>query len=128
MNHLLWNMLTQLQSGQKAKKKSILHKKNKLCGKFLDILWAEGYILNYRNSPFKHTMFQVFLKYHKEKPAINKITAVSKPNLRLYLSSEELWKLNNGLGLVILSTSKGIISSKESKKFNIGGEVFCIIK
>jgi small subunit ribosomal protein S8 len=106
----------------------VLHPKSKLCSKILNILWEEGYILGYRVSPFNPTMFEIFLKYYKEKPVINKIKAVSKPSLRLYLPLEELWKFNKGLGLVILSTSKGIISYKNGKKLHVGGEVFCIIK
>ena len=121
-------LFSHLQTGQKAKKLIIIQKKSKLCIKILNILWKEGYILGYRNSPFKHTMLEVFLKYFREKPAINKITAVSKPNLRVYLSVEEIWKLNNGLGLVILSTSKGLVSDKNSKKLHVGGEILCIIK
>lgn len=128
MNHLLWNMFTQLQSGQKARKLSILHPKSKLCSQFLTILWEEGYILGYKVSPLNPAMFEIFLKYYKEKSVINKITAISKPSRRIYVSIEELWKLNNGLGLVILSTSKGVLSDKESKKLNVGGEVFCVIR
>jgi small subunit ribosomal protein S8 len=128
MNHLLWNLFAQIRGGQEAKKLAILHPKSKLCCRILDILWHEGYITGYRIYPYSDTKLEIFLKYHKGQSAINKITAVSKPNLRIRLSTKELWKLNTGLGLVILSTSKGVVSDKNSKKLNAGGEVFCIIK
>jgi small subunit ribosomal protein S8 len=121
-------MFTHLRSGQEAQKLVILHPKSKLCSKILNILWEEGYILGYRISPFNPTVFEIFLKYYKQKPTINKIAALSKPSLRLYIPLEHLWKLNNGLGVIILSTPKGIISDTISRKLNVGGEAFCIIK
>lgn len=128
MNHLLWDMLTRLRNGQKARKFSILHPKSKLCSQLLDIFYKEGYISGYRISSLNSDTFEIFLKYYKDKPVMTKITALSKPSRRVYISVQNLWKLNTGLSLLILSTSKGILSDKDSRRLNIGGEVFCIIK
>ena len=128
MNHLLWDMLTRLRNGHKARKLSILHPKSKLCSQLLDIFYKEGFILGYRVSKINSNRFEIFLKYYKEKPVMNKITNLSKPSRRVYISVQNLWKLNTGLSLLILSTSKGILSDKDSRRLNVGGEVFCIIK
>ena len=78
MNHLVCNMFSQIQSGQKAQKRVLFQKKSKVCGKILDILWEEGYILGYRTSPFRRTTFEIFLKYSRGKPVVNRITASPK--------------------------------------------------
>ena len=128
MNHLLWDMLTRLRNGYKARKLSILQPKNKLCGQLLDIFYKEGFILGYKISKTNPNKFEIFLKYYKEKPVMHKITCISKPSRRIYISVQNLWKLNTGLSLLILSTSKGILSDKDSRRLNVGGEIFCIIK
>jgi len=128
MNHLLWDMLTRLRNGYKARKLSILHPKSKLCSQLLDIFYKEGYISGYRISEVNSDTFEIFLKYYKEKPVMNKIIGISKPSRRIYISVQNLWKLNTGLSLLILSTSKGILSDKDSRCLGVGGEVFCIIK
>ena len=128
MSNILYDMLTRIRNGQQAKKSSILQPKIKLCGKLLDILEEEGYILGYKICSDNPKMFEVFLKYKLGKPAINKIVALSKPSKRIYISIKELWKLNSGLGLTILFTSKGVLSDKKSRKFNVGGEIFCTLK
>lgn len=128
MNHLLWDMLTRLRNGQKARKFSILHPKSMLCEQLLDIFYKEGYISGYRSSSSNSNMFEIILKYYKDKSAMNKIITISKPSRRIYISAKNLWKLNTGLSLVILSTSKGILTDKDSRRLNVGGEIFCIIK
>jgi len=121
-------MLTRLRNGYKARKLSILHPKSKLCSQLLDIFYKEGYISGYRISEVNSDTFEIFLKYYKEKPVMNKIIGISKPSRRIYISVQNLWKLNTGLSLLILSTSKGILSDKDSRCLGVGGEVFCIIK
>nr|YP_009163720.1 ribosomal protein S8 [Triparma laevis]BAS19174.1 ribosomal protein S8 [Triparma laevis] len=128
MNHFLWNLYTRLRNGQIAKKIQISQPRNKLCEKVLNLLWREGYILNYGVSENNPSMFEVFLKYHEDVPAIKQIKVVSKPSRRIYLKSRDLWKINDELQLIIVSTTRGILTGKECKKFNLGGEVFCIIK
>jgi small subunit ribosomal protein S8 len=128
MNHLLSDMFTRLRNGQKAKKFSILIPQSKLSSQLLDIFYTEGFISGYKISPENPKMFEIVLKYYKKKPVINKIVSISKPSKKIYMSVADLWKLNTGLNLIILSTSKGIISDKVCRQLNVGGEVFCIIR
>jgi len=128
MNHLLWDMFTRLRNGQKAKKFSILIPQSKLCSQLLDIFYKENLISGYKISLENPKMFEIILKYYKGNSLIKKIIPISKPSNRIYISTKDLWKLNTGLNLVILSTSKGILSDKESRQLNVGGEVFCVIR
>ena len=128
MNHLLSDMFTRLRNGQKAKKFSILIPQSKLSSQLLDIFYTEGFISGYKISSENPKMFEIVLKYYKKKPVINKIVSISKPSKKIYMSVADLWKLNTGLNLIILSTSKGIISDKVCRQLNVGGEVFCIIR
>ena len=128
MNNLLCDMFTRLKNGQKAKKFSILIPKSKLSGQLLDIFYKEGYIVSYTFSKSNSRMFEIILKYYKGKPVINKLIPISLPSNRVYISFNNLWKLNSGLSLLILSTSKGVFSDKDCRKLQVGGEVFCIIK
>jgi small subunit ribosomal protein S8 len=94
------------------------------------ILYEKGYILNYK---FEETgpqgVIKIALKYHPESkhPAIKKIERVSKPGLRKYAGNENLPRVLNGLGIAILSTSQGLMSDKEARQKNIGGEVLCYV-
>lgn len=94
------------------------------------ILYEQGYILNYK---FEDVGYQgsikIALKYDKNDntPAIRKIKRVSKPGLRKYSSSSELPRVLNGLGIAIISTSHGVMTDKEARKQNVGGEVLCYL-
>ena len=94
------------------------------------VLHEKGYILSYKlveGTPFN--TIKIALKYHPEtkKAAIKKLIRVSKPGLRQYRSVEDLPRVLNGLGIAILSTSKGIITDKEARNMNVGGEVLCYV-
>ena len=94
------------------------------------ILFEKGYILNYKfEDEKKPGNIKIALKYHPvtKQPAINDLTRVSKPGLRKYTGSKELPRVLNGLGIAILSTSQGVMTDKEARKLNIGGEVICYI-
>lgn len=123
MNFHLWNMLANLKNGQLSKKTYILQKKTILCSKILNLLWDEGYILGYKIYSENSDFFIIFLKYYKNVPCINNIHGISKPSCRIYLSTKNIWKIENEIGLFILSTNKGILSSRTCKRFNIGGEL-----
>ena len=93
------------------------------------ILHDKGYILDYK---FEDTInnqgnIKIALKYNAQtkSPAIKKLTRISKPGLRKYADSTNLPRVINGLGIAILSTSKGVITDKEARNFNVGGEVIC---
>jgi len=94
------------------------------------ILYEKGYILNYK---FEETgpqgIIKIALKYHPESksPAIKKIGRISKPGLRKYAGNDKMPRILNGLGIAIISTSQGLMSDKEARQKNIGGEVLCYV-
>jgi small subunit ribosomal protein S8 len=95
------------------------------------ILFEKGYILNYKfeddNGP--QGTIKIALKYHPASKisAINKIERVSRPGLRKYSNGKELPRVLNGLGIAIISTSHGVMTDKEARKLNIGGEIICYV-
>ena len=94
------------------------------------ILFDQGYILSYKfdDSTVQGTI-KIALKYNKEtkEPVIKKIQRISKPGLRKYASSNELPRILNGLGIAIVSTSHGVMTGKQAKRENVGGEVLCYV-
>jgi len=94
------------------------------------ILYEKGYILNYKfEESGPQGVIKIALKYNAETkhPAIKKIERVSKPGLRKYTGKEEMPRVLNGLGIAIISTSQGLMSDKEARMKNIGGEVLCYV-
>ena len=94
------------------------------------ILFEKGYILNYKfDEETRPGLIKIALKYHPvtKQPAINSLTRISKPGLRKYAGSDELPRVLNGLGIAIVSTSHGLMTDKEAKKLNVGGEVICYV-
>lgn len=94
------------------------------------ILYQSGYILNYKfEEDSKPGLIKIALKYHPvtKISAINKLERISKPGLRRYVGADELPRVLNGLGIAIMSTSQGVMTNKEARKRNIGGEVLCYI-
>jgi small subunit ribosomal protein S8 len=94
------------------------------------ILFDQGYILNYKfEEDNKQGTIKIALKYNVSTriPAITKLQRISKPGLRKYTGSEELPRVLNGLGIAMISTSKGVITDKEARKLNVGGEVLCYV-
>lgn len=94
------------------------------------ILHEKGYILSYKlveGTPFN--TIKIALKYHPEtkKNAIKKILRISRPGLRKYVNAENLPRVLNGLGIAVISSSKGLITDKEAKQLNVGGEVVCYV-
>jgi small subunit ribosomal protein S8 len=96
-----------------------------------EVLYEKGYIKQYKfeDQPAKQGSIKIGLKYNPDTKTspINKIERVSKPGLRRYVKASELPSVLNGLGIAILSTSKGIMSDKEARQMKLGGEVLCYI-
>jgi small subunit ribosomal protein S8 len=94
-------------------------------------LFDKGYILNYKfdDDANAQGIIKIALKYNPvtKKPAIENLERVSKPGLRKYASADKLPKVLNGLGVSVLSTSKGVITDKEARDLNVGGEVICYV-
>ena len=93
------------------------------------ILFEKGYIVNYKVEEGVKPTLKIALKYHPatKTPAIQRIDRVSTPGLRKYADTEHLPRVMNGLGIAIMSTSKGLMTDKEARKENVGGEVICYI-
>ena len=95
--------------------------------KILDILKNEGYIVNYilENSDTNKKTLKVNLKYYEGSPVIKEIKRISKPGRRVYSRANSIPRIQNGLGLAIISTPQGVMSDVDARKNNIGGEVIC---
>lgn len=122
--------LTRLRNAIKAKHRVVEVPASNLKKAVTKILFDQGYILNYK---FEETTAQgnikIALKYHPvtKDPAISKLLRISKPGLRKYAGVDAMPKVLNGLGVAILSTSKGVMTDKDARKENVGGEVLCYI-
>jgi len=127
MKKKFWDFVSIINNGQLSKKLTVKFKKKKSCERLLNILWDEGYILGYKISKNNPSMIVVYLKYNNNLPSINKIKIISKSSLRVYYSVKQLWKLKENQGLIILSTTQGLLSINSCKKFGIGGEPILII-
>ncbi len=122
------NMLTIIRNGQLSKKSSVSFYYSKIKESIIKILFKEGYIKNY--SLFSDNNIKkilVYLKYFLNKPVINIIKRVSKPSLRIYKNYNNLPVIYSGLGILIISTSLGILTNKQAYKLKVGGEIICYI-
>ena len=122
------DFLTRIRNAQMAGHKVVDIPSSNLKKKITEILFDQGYIANYRfddNANYQG-LIKIALKYDKFKiPAIKKLTRISKPGLRKYVNNESVPRVINGLGIAILSTSKGVITDKKARELKIGGEVLC---
>jgi len=122
--------LTRIRNAQAAGHKVVEIPTSKLKFEITKILMDMGYILNYKvDEDVVQGVLKIALKYHPKtkKPAITKIQRVSKPGLRKYSGSDDLPRILNGLGVSVISTSRGLMTDKEARKENVGGEVLCYV-
>ena len=122
--------LTRLRNAISAKHKVVEIPASNVKREMTQILMEKGYILNYKViEDNKQGVIKIALKYNgrTKQPAINSLTRVSKPGLRKYAGVEKMPRVLNGLGIAIVSTSKGLITDKEARKQNVGGEVICYV-
>ena len=119
--------LTRIRNAQSAGHKVVEIPSSKIKKEITKILEDKGYILSYKfdeNGP--QGTIKIALKYTQDKePAIRNISRISKPGLRKYTDSKNLPRVINGLGIAIISTSRGVITDKEARDLNVGGEVIC---
>lgn len=127
MQHSVWKMYSTIQNGLLARRQSVIHPHKSICVNVLRVMYKEGYINGFRRLPDQPKMLEIFLKYNQGKPAISKLSIISKPSRRIYTKVESLWKLSTSLQTLILSTSRGIISDKECRKLGLGGEILCVL-
>ena len=121
------DMITRIRNAQMRILSNVEIPNSKFRAKILDILKQEGYISNYKilNDSKNKGSLLVDLKYHNGLPVIKEIRRVSKPGRRIYAKATTIPKIHNGLGLAIVSTSKGIMSDNDARIKNIGGEIIC---
>ena len=122
------DMITRIRNAQLRALNNVTIPSSKFRTRILDILKQEGYIANYRilsNNKNKKESLLVDLKYSNGLPVIKEINRVSKPGRRIYAKAGSIAKIQNGLGLAIVSTSMGIMSDNDAKTKNIGGEIIC---
>ena len=131
MTDSIADFLTRVRNAIKANHRVVDIPASNLKKEMTKILFDKGYILNYK---FEETdnhqgNIKIALKYNKatKQPAIKKLVRTSKPGLRKYADTDNLPRVINGLGIAILSTSKGVMTDKEARKENVGGEVLCYV-
>jgi len=128
MTDPLADMLTRIRNANQAKKEHVDIPASKLKVAIAKILKEEGYVKNLRViKDRKQGVLRVFLRYQDDGPVIEGLQRISKPSLRVYVQHDNVPKVVNGLGIAILTTSKGIMTDREARKQNIGGELLCTI-
>ena len=123
----LGDMLTRIRNGQLRRKDSVLMPASRFRGNVLDVLHREGYIRGFKKIELENhkNNFQIELKYIDGEPVIKEISRISTPGRRVYSKIKDLPRNFDGLGISILSTSKGVLSDNEARKENVGGEILC---
>ena len=126
INDPIGDLLTRLRNGQERGKSTIRAPKSSLRAHVLDVLQSEGYIRGYSEVELDgKPELEIELKYHEGRPVIQEIKRVSTPGRRIYMAVKDLPRVRNGLGVAIISTSKGVMSDSSARAQNVGGEVLC---
>ena len=124
------DFLTRIRNAQMASHRIVEIPASNLKKRLTEILYDKGYILKYKfEDDNKQGVIKIALKYDPQtkEPAIKNLERVSRPGLRQYASPPQFSRVKNGLGIAIISTSKGVMTDKEAKAQNVGGEVLCYI-
>jgi small subunit ribosomal protein S8 len=122
------DMLTRIRNGQLAQKTSVTMPSSKLKVAIAQVLKDEGYIDQYtvQEQDNKPTL-EIDLKYYAGRPVIERLERVSRPGLRVYKPARDIPNVMNGLGVMIVSTSKGVMTDRKAKASGVGGELLCIV-
>lgn len=126
VNHSVSDLATIIRNGYMVDRKVVSSPVSGLREDILKILKEEGYILNYSRLDGEngaHSRFDIHLKYHQGSPVISEISVVSKPGRRVYCTADKIPVVKNGLGIIILSTSSGVLPDHTARNLKIGGEV-----
>jgi small subunit ribosomal protein S8 len=128
MSDPIADMLTRIRNAQLAEKLSVAMPSSRVKASIAQVLKDEGYIEEFkvRDENGKSTL-EIALKYYAGEPVIEKIERVSRPGLRIYKGRDEIPRIMNGLGIAIVSTSKGVMTDRKARATGIGGEVLCIV-
>jgi small subunit ribosomal protein S8 len=122
------DLLTRIRNGQTARKSEVSVASSKLKTAIVRVLKEEGYVADYRidSDGEKHSL-TIGLKYYEGRPVIDRLERVSRPGLRIYRGKDELPKVLGGMGTVIVSTPKGVMTDRQARSIGQGGEVLCIV-
>ena len=125
VNHPVSDIATRIRNGYLAYKNTISSPSSKLRQSVLDALKDEGFIAGYAKTKLDNGLeeLEISLKYFNQKPVIEKIEVISKPGRRVYKSCSDIPVVNNGLGVVLVSTSKGVLTDHQAREQNLGGEI-----
>ena len=123
------DMLTRIRNAHAVNKEQVIMPSSKLKSGIASVLQVEGYINSFtvEGDSVANKTLTINLKYYDKKPVIDSIERVSKPSLRFYASKDNMPSVMNGLGIVIVSTPKGVMTGQAAKAQNIGGEVLCSV-
>ena len=129
MNDPLGDMLTRIRNAQMRGKSTTLTPASKLRRWVLEVLADEGYIRGFEETTDAngHPAIEISLKYYEGTPVIRELKRVSKPGRRVYMSKDDLPSVRQGLGVSIVTTSKGVMSDANARNHGIGGEVLCTV-
>jgi len=128
MSDPISDMLTRIRNAQLSGKVNVIMQSSKMKKAIAEVLSSEGYIDSYKIiEDCSHKQLQIFLKYYLGKPVIEKIDRISKPGLRIYCNKEKLPRVDGGMGIAIISTSKGVMSDQKARCLGEGGEVLCYV-
>ena len=122
------DMLTRIRNGQAAAKQAVSMPSSRLKCAIAQVLKDEGFITDFASGEVNgKAELTVTLKYHDGKPVIDMIQRSSRPGLRVYRGKDELPRVQNGLGVAIISTSRGVMSDRQARAAGEGGEVLCVV-
>jgi small subunit ribosomal protein S8 len=121
------DMLTRIRNGQAANKVAINMPSSKLKVAIANVLAAEGYIESVKVLEGAKPELEITLKYFQGKPVVESIQRVSRPGLRIYKRKDELPKVMGGLGVAVISTSKGVMTDRTARQAGLGGEIICYV-
>ena len=119
------DMLTRVRNAQKASKVNVKMPASKQKSRIAAVLKDQGYISDFQVSDDKLKQLVIELKYYQGKPVIDEVKRISRPGLRIFKSKDELPTINGGLGIAIISTSKGVMTDAQARAAGYGGEVIC---
>jgi|TARA_B100001093_G_scaffold349944_1_gene334514 small subunit ribosomal protein S8 len=120
------DMIARIKNAQMRNHKKVDLPSSNFKTKIADILKSEGFIIDYKiDNETNKPILSINLKYHSGNPVISTIERVSKPGRRIFSSAESLPKINNGLGIAIVSTPKGVMTDIDARKQKVGGEIIC---
>jgi small subunit ribosomal protein S8 len=128
MNDPLGDLLTRIRNAQLRNKSKVTSPNSRLRISVLDVLKSEGYIRGYAEVEREgRSEVEIELKYFDGEPVIRELERISKPGRRVYTSVKNLPRINNGLGVAIVSTPKGVMADHDARDANVGGEILCTV-